>query len=60
MPGVMLRTVHTYFIQFSQLAEVDAPMIPVLLAGKLRPREVSGELGQLPMSPNFSGKSKAM
>lgn len=57
MPGTMLRTVHTYFIQFSQLSEVDTLIIPVLLTGKLRPREVSGELGLLPITPHFSGKN---
>lgn len=57
MPGTMLRTVHTYFIQFSQLSEVDTLIIPVLLTGKLRPREVSQELGPLPITTHFSDKN---
>lgn len=53
----MLRTVHTYFIQLSQLFEVDTLIIPVLLTGKLRPREVSSELGLLASIPNSSDKN---
>ena len=53
----MLRTVHTYFIQLSQLFEVDTLIIPVLLTGKLRPRGVSSELGLLASIPNSSDKN---
>lgn len=43
----MLRTVHIYFIQFSQLSEVDTLIILTLLREKLRPREVKSAVSHV-------------